>query len=230
MIIKLLLKRVSTYIWSSITFVSITLDSALPAPVTWPPGAGAWMSSSQAWNYLKSHFLVSKWSLGVSTMSSMTTTRPHLCTATSPLATGYGWASASIRDAESACELYPCSICAILNTCQLLPGRGLVLDFILHIFLLFQMKWDLIQLREWGATLLPRCYDGSRLNTCRGAKVWGESLRIGGGGGRTSVPGAADRSVPMAVGVGVRSTVVNRSGTLLCLQKIGNHLCCPSAS
>lgn len=33
--------------------------------------------------------------------------------------------------------------------------------------------------------------------------------------------GAADRSVPMAVDVGVRSAVVNRSGTLLCLQKIG---------
>lgn len=48
-----------------------------------------------------------------------------------------------------------------------------------------------------------------------------ESPRIGGGGGRTSVPGAADRSVPMAAGVGVRSAVVNRSGTLLCLQKIG---------
>lgn len=47
-----------------------------------------------------------------------------------------------------------------------------------------------------------------------------ESLRIGGRGGRTSVPGAADRSVP-TVGVGVRSTVVNRSGTLFWLQEIG---------
>lgn len=57
-----------------------------------------------------------------------------------------------------------------------------------------------------------------------------ESLRIGGGGGRTSVAGAADRSVPVAAGGAVRSAVVNRSGTLLCLQKIGNHLCCPTPS
>lgn len=53
-----------------------------------------------------------------------------------PLATSYRWASASIRDTESVCELYPRSICAILHICQLLPGRGLVLDCILHIFLL----------------------------------------------------------------------------------------------
>lgn len=51
-----------------------------------------------------------------------------------------------------------------------------------------------------------------------------ESLRMGGGGGRMSVPGAADQSVPMAIDVGVRSAVVSRSRTLLGLQEIGNQL------
>lgn len=48
-----------------------------------------------------------------------------------------------------------------------------------------------------------------------------ELLRIRGGGGGTSLPGAPDQSVPMAIGVGMRSGVLNHSWTLLCLQKIG---------
>lgn len=44
--------------------------------------------------------------------------------------------------------------------------------------------------------------------------------RIEGGG--VFVAGAADRSVLISIGVGVRWGVVNHSGTLLCKQKIGN--------
>lgn len=43
--------------------------------------------------------------------------------------------------------------------------------------------------------------------------------RIEGGGGGVAVAGAADRSVPISLGVGVWWAVVKHSGTLLCLQK-----------
>lgn len=175
------------------------------------------------------------WSLGVSTRPSMTTTRPHLGTTTCSPATSYGWASASIRDTESVCELYPCSICAILLICQLLPGRGLVLHFILHIFLL-----DLTYSNEMRLNLVEEmrrdCSRGAptQAGETRAGKQRCEGIAEDRGRRRPYIRSRCSRSISSdgrwcrcAIGCGEsqRDPFVSAEN-----WKIGNHLCSPSPS
>lgn len=109
---------------------------------------------------------------------------------------------------------------------QLLHHRGLVLDFICIYFSLIcriKMKRELIYFRKWATTLLPWCSDtgwAGEIKWIRAEKKKKDVFR--GGGGSMSVSGAADRSVPIPVGAGGRSSVVVHSKAILCLQKPWN--------